>query len=96
MLYGLTAIRGTRPRPGRPDMDVLKVARQSFTFPREDGGSVLASAAQARSACRSSGRPSSVLALATVPARLPRPTPLGPAEHASAALVDEAAGGCSA
>ena len=34
--------------------------------------------------------------LATVPARLPRPTPLGPAEHASAALIDEAAGGCSA
>ena len=66
----------------------LKVVEQCFTFRREDGGSVLASAAPARSACRSSGRPSFVLALATVPACLPRPTPLGPAEHAPPALVE--------
>ena len=53
---------------------------------------MLASPAPARSACRSSGRPNLALGLATVPSRLPRPTPLGPADHASAALVDEAAG----
>ena len=92
---GWVRARGTG-NPAENSGCYLKVVEQSFTFRREDGGSVLASAAPARSACRSSGRRSFVLALATVPACLPRPTPLGPAEHAPPALVDEAAGGCSA